>query len=142
MPKVVLDSGVLVSAFLTPNGVSAEILRHAKNEQFRLYLCEEILQEVERVLFKYPHIRKRFQYSNRQATMYCQGLRDAAYLVAKLPSVKVVIGDPNDDMVVACALKARASYVVTRDEMILKLKKYKGIKMVTPEELMEILKMK
>lgn len=39
---------------------------------------------------------------------------DAAYLVAKLPSLKVVIGDPNDDRLVACALRAKASYIVTR----------------------------
>ncbi|MBI5197215.1 MAG: PIN domain-containing protein, partial [Nitrospirae bacterium] len=69
-----------------------------------------------------------------------RGLRDAAYLVAKLPSVKVVIGDPNDDMVVACALKAKASYIVTRDEMILNLRKYKGVKIATPEELVEVLR--
>ena len=43
-------------------------------------------------------------------------------------------------MVVACALKARANYIVTRDNDLLSLENYEGIKVVTPEKFIGILR--
>ena len=140
MIKAVLDSGVLVSAFVTPKGISAELLHSARQDLFKIYLCEQIFEEIKRVLLTYPHIREQYFYSNRQVAMFCQGLRDATNLVAKIPVIKVVTNDPNDDMVVACAIKAKAQYIVTRDDDMLVIEKYKGIKIVTPEEFMEVLR--
>ena len=140
MIKAVLDSGVLVSAFVTPKGISAELLHSARQDLFKIYLCEQIFEEIKRVLLTYPHIREQYFYSNRQVAMFCQGLRDATNLVAKIPVIKVVANDPNDDMVVACAIKAKAQYIVTRDDDMLVIGKYKGIKIVTPEEFMEVLR--
>lgn len=141
MTKAVLDSGVLVSAFLSKKGVSAELLHLAHQELFQIFLCEEIFEETRRVLLlTYPHIRDRYSYSNRQVAMFCQGLRDAADLVNRLPTIKAVINDLNDDMIVACAIKARADFIVSRDEDLLELKKYKGVRVVPPEEFMEILR--
>ena len=140
MIKAVLDSGVLVSAFVTPKGISAELLHLARQDFFQIYLCEEIFEEIKRVLLTYPHIRKQYSYSNRQVAMFCQGLRGATNLVAKIPVIKVVANDPNDNMVVACAIKAKAQYIVTRDDDILVIGKYKGIKIVTPEEFMYFLR--
>jgi len=140
MIKAVLDSGVLVSAFVTPKGISAELLHSARQDLFKIYLCEQIFEEIKRVLLTYPHIREQYFYSNRQVAMFCQGLRDATNLVAKIPVIKVVANDPNDDMVVACAIKAKAQYIVTRDDDMLVIGKYKGIKIVTPEDFMEVLR--
>jgi len=140
MIRAVLDSGVLVSAFVTPKGISAELLHSARQDLFKIYLCEQIFEEIKRVLLTYPHIREQYFYSNRQVAMFCQGLRDATNLVAKIPVIKVVANDPNDDMVVACAIKAKAQYIVTRDDDMLVIGKYKGIKIVTPEDFMEVLR--
>ena len=54
MYKVVLDSTVLVSAFLAKTGVSAELLHKAKDGGFDICLAEEILEEVQRALFAIP----------------------------------------------------------------------------------------
>ncbi len=138
--KAVFDSGILISAFLTKKGISAELLRLARQELFQIYLCEEIFEEIQRVLLTYLHVREQYSYSNRQVAMFCQGLKGATNLVAKLPSIKAVLNDPNDDMIVACAIKARVDFIVSRDEDLLGLKKYKGIKIVSPEEFMETLR--
>ncbi len=140
MIKAVLDSGILVSAFLAKRGVSAELLHLASQGSFRIYLCDEILEEIRRVLLEYPHIRKKYFYSNRQVAMFRQGLRSAVSVVTKVPSIKIVTDDPNDDMVIACAVKAKAQYIITRDEDILVIRKYKEIKIVSPEEFMEVLR--
>ena len=43
-----------------------------------------------------------------------------ASIVFPVPEVRVV-RDPNDDMIVACAMAAGADYLVTRDEDMLSL---------------------
>jgi predicted nucleic acid-binding protein len=50
MLSAVLDSTVLISAFLAQRGVSNELLRHARAGAFLLCLSEEILDEGQGVL--------------------------------------------------------------------------------------------
>ena len=50
MPSAVLDSTVLISAFLAQGGVSNELLRHARAGAFLLCLSAEILDEAQGVL--------------------------------------------------------------------------------------------
>ena len=64
MPKAVLDSTVLVSAFLNRSGVSRKLLEEAQTGKYIICLAEDILKEAGRVLLKYPRIRKRYRYSD------------------------------------------------------------------------------
>lgn len=57
-----------------------------------------------------------------------------------LPKIHGVVRDPNDDVVVACAVKAMADYLVTRDKDLLSLTKYKDITMVGPEDFLELIR--
>lgn len=140
MPKVVLDSTVLVSAFLTPGGVSDALLRQAKSGVFHLYLADKILEETQRVLLEYPRIRRRYRYTKQEVIKFCQGLRAAARWVTDLPQLQSVTRDPDDDHIIACALKAKAHYIVTRDQDLLSLEHYQDITILTPEQYMAILR--
>ena len=40
--------------------------------------------------------------------------------------------DPNDDMVIACALTVEANYIVTRDRDLLDLRRYRDIVILSP----------
>ena len=141
MPSTVLDSTVLISAFLAQGGVSNELLRHAREGAFLLYLSEEILDEAQGVLIdEERRHRQRYHYPNEEAINFIEGLRVFATLVTDLPPVAVVIRDPNDDMVVATAQRAQAAYIVTRDKDLLSLQHYGGITMITPEAFIAIVR--
>jgi len=43
MPSVVVDTTVLISGFITPDGVSAQLLEQARAGAFRLCLSREII---------------------------------------------------------------------------------------------------
>ena len=139
MAKAVFDSTVLVSAFLSKSGVSRELLRRAELGDFTICVAEEILDEIQRVL-EYPRIRKRYRYSDEAVTEYVGLLRVVAQVIIKLPKIEKVVRDPNDDMIIACAVKARAEYIVTRDKDLLILKEYEGTTILKPEELLGLLK--
>ena len=62
------------------------------------------------------------------------------HLVTDLPQAAVVIRDPNYDMVVATAYRAKAAYIVTRDKDLLSLQRYEDITIITPEAFMALLR--
>jgi putative PIN family toxin of toxin-antitoxin system len=140
MPKAVLDSTVLVSAFLTEAGISRQLLRESETGNFQICTAEEILSETERVLSEYPRIRKRYRYPDEAVIEYVSLLRVVAQMITPLPKIKAVVRDPNDDMVIACAVKAKAQYIVSRDKDLLDLGSYQQITIISPEGFMQLLK--
>lgn len=143
MPSVVIDTTVLVSAFLRPNigGAAFDLLERAHAGGFELYLSDDILEETARVLLESKRIRKRYSYPNEAVVEYCRGLTGLATLVTNVPVIKVV-RDPNDDMILAAALAAKAHYLVTRDDDLLSLGTHKRVKMITPECFLALLREK
>lgn len=140
MLKAVIDSTVLVSAFLAKGGISAELLREARGGTFHLCLCEEILEETQRVLLGYQRIRRRYSYSDQSVLQFARGLKAVSHLSKRLPDMRVIVRDPNDDQVIACALVAKAHYIVTRDKDLLSIGRYNRITMLTPEDFMHVLR--
>jgi uncharacterized protein len=139
MPNAVLDSTTLVSAFLTPQGVSRQLLNQAVAGAFDVFLSEAILEETREVLLTRAHLRARFVYTDQEVEEFCALLRAFARMVSDPPALKAS-RDPNDDMVLACALAAGVAYLVTRDKDLLTLKTYQGVEMVRPEEFMGLLR--
>ena len=142
MPDVltaVIDSTVLVSAFLTEGGVSAELLHFAREGVFLVFLSEDILTETQHTL-AYPRIRERYNYTDADVADFLNRLRTAATPVADLPQVTVVTRDPNDDMVIATAVRPQAAYMVTRDHDLLSLQQYEDITIITPEAFIAIVR--
>ena len=75
MRSAVFDATILVSAFLTNRGVSAELLTHAAAGAFDLYVSDAILAETRDVLLQREHLRKRFVYTDQEVAEYCLLLR-------------------------------------------------------------------
>ena len=42
--------------------------------------------------------------------------------------------DPDDNKFIEAALEGKAEYIVTQDNHLLKIKEFKGIKIISPEE--------
>ena len=50
-----------------------------------------------------------------------------------------VTPDPDDNILIECALAAKAIFVITGDKKLLSMKKYKEIILVSPDNLLELL---
>ena len=132
MPRAVFDTTVLISAFLKRSGISGELLSLA-GDAFILVLSPEIVAETEVKLLTKERLRKSATYTDDQAREYCRGLSELAELVTDLPPLSGVVRDPNDDMIVATAVKASADYLVSRDKDLLALGCHQGTTIMTPE---------
>ncbi len=141
MTKAVVDTTILVSALLNfvIGGASHDLLLSAAEGKFELYLSDDILEETARVLLTGERIRKHYSYTDDDVVEYCRRLTALAAIISAVPEVRIV-RDPNDDVIVACAIAAGADYVVTRDKDMLSLDHYEGVRFVTPEGFLKILR--
>ena len=64
MPRAVLDSSVLVSAFLTPHGSVVRLLRESMRSRYELCLSEAILAETAETLLTKSRLRRYATYAD------------------------------------------------------------------------------
>jgi uncharacterized protein len=137
--RAVFDTSVLVSAFIDRTGLSSELLRLA-GDAFTLLLAPPIVAETESKLLTKRQLRRKNAYADATVGEYCRALELLAAMVTDLPPLSGVVRDPNDDVIVAAALAARADYLVSRDKDLLALGSYQGVAVVTPEAFRGILR--
>lgn len=140
MSRAVFDTTVLISAFLRPKGVSDELLDLASSAKFSLILSTPILDEMANKLLTSKRIRARYGYPDEDARRYMEKLEGLCELVDELPPIRGVVRDPNDDVVLATAVAAKAAYLVSRDKDLLDLGAYENITVITPEHFRGILR--
>ena len=138
--KAVLDVNVLVSAAILRVGKSRQILTRATTFEYEWLTCEHILVKAAEVLTR-PHIQKKYRQwvTPAQQKEFFELVRQVA-LVVDVRSQVNVVGDQEDDIVLACARDGQADYLVSGDPHLTKLGEFEGIKIVTPDQFLTILK--
>ena len=140
MTRVVLDSSVLISAFLTEGGTAHQVLRAARGGAFVLCLSREILEETRSSLReKVKTIRRYYGYTDERIEEHIADLAALAELAGELPAIKAVPLDPRDDAIVATAIAAGADYLISGDRHLLTLNAYRGIRILTPRQFLDLL---
>jgi putative PIN family toxin of toxin-antitoxin system len=116
--RAVVDVNVLVSAALSAEGPSADILRASRDGESELITSETLLTELTRTL-AHPRIRKRIPAE--KAAAYINWIRDHGRLADDpVGAPPVRSRDPDDDYLLALAIDQRA-YLVTGDQDLLVL---------------------
>lgn len=138
MMRAVLDTNVLVSAEIKPEGNSSQIL--LRLDQFEWLISEYILAELARVLSR-KHIQTKYrkQASPKEQARYTALIRAEATVISVTTEVAAVPKDLKDNPVLGCAVDGKAEYIVTGDKHLLELGVYQGIQIVTPAQFLEIL---
>lgn len=139
MPRAVLDTNVLVSAFLfyDRGGLPAELLRHAREQRFTLVASEAMLDELEGVLTRDARTQDRYGYTPEDVAAYRTLLETQAVLVTPVPPFPKICRDPDDDLIVATAVVAMADRLVTGDNDLLILGEHRGVRIVTPRQFLD-----
>ena len=137
--RIVLDTNVLVSAFISKLRHSARILDLVSMfEEIQLVLSESILDEFEDVLSR-DEVKERFGYSDRDIEFLAQSAREISTIVEARSGFKIVKQDPKDDVVLNTAYDGKADYIVSGDHHLQNLKNLRGIKIVNPRQMMKII---
>ena len=140
MPKAVLDSSVLVSAFIAPQTELMQLLRLPLRRRYELVLSKDILTETAESLLTKESIRHYASYTDEDVHGYLAWLLSVATLVDEVPELSVVPNDPKDNMVIATAVAGKADYLVTGDRRhLLPMKEYQGIFILSPRSFLDLL---
>ncbi len=108
MIRVVIDTNVLISALLQPQGLPAQVLlMSVPGRAARLCVSGEVYAEYEEVIR-----RPRFKRSESEIADTLRAIREIGIWVKPSHKVRACI-DPDDDVFLECAQAARAHYIVT-----------------------------
>jgi putative PIN family toxin of toxin-antitoxin system len=126
--RIVLDTNVLISAILF-GGPSREVLELAISGTIDCSLSLSILDELRGVL-----CRPKFRFSLEQSLRVIEELHAVCDVVDPGDRVLVLTSDPDDNMILECAISARAAFIVSGDRHLVDLGQYEGIVIVRPAE--------
>ena len=125
---VVLDTNVILSALLF-GGKPRQILEMALRGKIQIYLSEPLTEEISAVLH-----RPKFRCTPEAIQIILSELIGIAQWVEPSQQLSIIDDDPDDNRVLECANEAQAEFLVTGDSHLLGIKKYGGIRIVTPDQ--------
>lgn len=115
--RATVDTNVLVSGLLSADGPPGRIVDAFRRHRFELVVSPQVLDELLDVLLR-PYLG----ISVREAASMVATVRTRAHLVGGEYLDVEMVRDPNDNIVLACALEGDADYLVTGDRDLLVLK--------------------
>lgn len=136
MISAVLDTNVLASGFVGHgwNSAVVQILDAWRARMYELVLSDHILAELEQA-FSDPYFRRRLTHEDIIADLRL--LREQAVLTPITVTITGVAAHPEDDLVLATAVSAKADYLVTGDGQLQKLRMLEGVNIVSPRAFLD-----
>jgi len=134
--RVVFDTNVVVSACFW-RGAPFDCLAVWARGRFDAVISPPLLGEYEEVFGELA-----LDYLKRKPVDWVAALRDAADLVFPIERATGATKDPFDEMVLECALAARADCIVSGDKKhLLSLREYREIPIISPAAFLRLHKL-
>ena len=129
--KVTVDTNVLISATFW-NGDSQRIIELVEDKKLTLVLSEDILKEYAEVLQSKEILEK---MEKHKLALKHTVLKVVQISTIVYPSKKVFLvqDDPDDNIILECALEGEVNYIISQDKHLLKFKEFERIKILTPK---------
>lgn len=124
--RVVIDTNVFISSFF--GGNPRKVIDLWAREHITLCFSREIIRE-------YIEVMERLGLQEDEGlseilSLFARGFH--CLFTTKMPALKIVEDDPDDDKFIECAVALKADFVVTGDKALLAVEDYMGIKITTP----------
>ena len=135
--RAVFDTNVFVSASLSknPSSPTRELWERWKKEEFTLLTCQQIVEELVEIL-----MRRNLSLDDIMEPVSALA-RAAEWVDVPAEKIEALLSDPDDNVVVACAVEGKANYLVTYDPHFESLQgDYRGIKIVKAIPFLEVLR--
>lgn len=123
---------MLVSAFIAA-GPPSRLLEEAIDARLELVLFEPMIAELERILTE----KLGFDSQRWKEVEALLGELAAELVAAPVEAPEAVTGDPDDDLILACAIGAKVEVLVSGDRKhLLPAGERDGVRILTPQALL------
>jgi uncharacterized protein len=128
--KIVLDTNVLVSAVIRPQGGAGAVLQRLRQRDFIALISRATLSELAAVLHQ-SRLRTKYNLTDRRIRTVLRVVVLRSELL--YPQRKISIcRDPKDDQLLEVAVAGKADAIVTGDADLLSLHPFEGIPVIPP----------
>ena len=119
--KVVLDTNVLLSGLMAPEGTPGRILAAWFEARFDVAMSIEQLAEIGRAL-SYPKIHSKLKWDEQRIEQFIRQLYIRAEVIEAHATAVEVPRDPGDTMILATLIVAGADVLASGDRDLLELR--------------------
>jgi putative PIN family toxin of toxin-antitoxin system len=134
MIKAVFDTNVLVSSLIR-EGKPRKLWERAIGGDLQLVLSDSLLEEFLAVIAR-PHIAN---YADIQTRKRFTRLLIQISKFVEIQHLPQITEDPDDNIVIETALAGKAKYIVSGDRHLLVLNRFRGIRIVSIEEMLMLI---
>jgi uncharacterized protein len=136
--RVVLDTGIFISAFLTTEGYPRKAVNLWLDKEFQLITSEWQLEEIKRVS-QYDRLKERI--APQEIGFLINRLKRHAIVLKDIPNVDYS-PDPDDNPIIATALVGEVQYLVSGDKRdLLDLGAVAGVRILTVRDFVGLFEM-
>lgn len=136
--RVILDTSVLVAAVRSRNGASFQLMSQLPSNQIEIALTVSLYTEWQSVLTRPEHLPP--GASADAALGFLRYLASIAHLQDVHFLWRPFLRDPDDDMVLECAVASSSRYIVTHNVKDFKRCTELNVEAITPAELLTLLR--
>ncbi len=137
--RVTADTNLILSAALW-GGNPRRLLDASRDGIFDICTSPALLYELENVLRR-EKFEARLSAIGSSADDFVEEYKAFAILIDTKPIEPVIIRDPDDDNVIACAVFSGSDIIASGDKDLLELKEYNGIRILTATDILTELKL-
>jgi uncharacterized protein len=125
--SIVIDTNTFIASGWRVNAYARRVFAAVARRRFRMAVSPAILEE-------YRGVSARPAFAGKNYTGLLSWVEKYAILVEPDPLGKRRSRDPTDDIFLACAVSARAVFLVSSDQDLLELEKPFGIEIIHPAQ--------
>jgi putative PIN family toxin of toxin-antitoxin system len=132
--RYVFDTNVIISALLFNDSIPGQAFFRALDDGIIL-MSQSLAEELDDVL-----AREKFDryVTLEERERFLEGLIRESELV-EITDTLLACRDPKDDRILELAVNGNAAFIVTGDDDLLVLNPFRGIQIVTPSQLLELI---
>jgi len=113
--------------------IANKLLLKIIEKDVEVYTTMDIIEEFSEVL------KRDFKYNDEEINTITSDILSLVKLIIPTKNVDVVKEDLEDNKIIECALESKSDYIITYDLHLLKLKEYRSIKIVKPEDFLKLI---
>ena len=136
--RVVLDTNVIVSAILRPQGVVGEIYARLLRGDFAILYSIAQIEEIRETL-RDPRLAAKYGIEEADVDTIVESIVGIGQLVSVAGDVSVC-RDPDDDVILESAVNGKAEYLVSGDKDLLSLSLYEEVSIIAPRVFLDVLR--